>query len=191
MLLAAATLNHILAQNAWALQRLLPLVGKTFAIQAVPLPTLTFTIQPDGHVTDAAPETMAEATLSATPDALLRYFSMEPRDPSLIHITGDTKFGAEIGQILAHITWEAEEDLAHLFGDIIAHRMAGFGRGLWEWHKQSALHWVAAASEYFTEEQPLIAKRSQIEQFALDVDAVRSATDQLEKRIQKLCSRDF
>ena len=191
MLLAATTFNHVLAQNTWALQRLLPLVGKTFTVQAAPLPTLTFTIQPDGHITDAAPETIAEATLSATPDALLRYFSMEPRDPSLIHITGDTQFGAEIGQILAHITWEAEEDLSRLFGDIIAHRMAGFGRGLWEWRKQSALHWAAAASEYFTEERPLIAKRSHIEQFTLDVDAVRKTTDLLEMRIQKLCNRDF
>lgn len=190
MLLAATTLNHILAQNAWALQRLAPLSGKTFSVQAAPLPTLTFTLLPDGYVADAAPEALAEASLRATPDALLRYFALQPRDPSLIHISGDTQLGTEIGHILAHITWEAEEDLSRLFGDILAHRMAGLGRDLWAWRKQSALNLAMAASEYFTEERPWVAKRAHIEQFAHEVEAVREATDQLEIRIQKLFNHE-
>lgn len=190
MLLAAATLNHILAQNAWALQRLIPLSGKTFALQAAPLPTLTFTLLPDGYVADAAPETLAETSLSTTPDALLRYFAVQPRDPSLIHMSGDTQLGTEIGHILAHITWEAEEDLSRLFGDILAHRMAGLGRDLWQWRKQSALNLAAAASEYFTEERPLIAKQAHIAQFAHEVNAVREATDLLDIRVQKLCNHE-
>ena len=190
MLLAATTLNHILAQNAWALQRLAALSGKTFAVQAAPLPTLTFTLLPDGYVADAAPEVLAEASLRATPDALLRYFAVQPRDPSLIQISGDTQLGTEIGHILAHITWEAEEDLSRLFGDILAHRMAGLGRDLWAWRKQSALNLAMAASEYFTEERPLVAKRAHIEQFAHEVEAVRRATDALEIRIQKLCNHE-
>jgi len=186
MLLAAATLNHVLAQNPWALQRLTPLAGKTFAIHAAPLPTLSFTIQPEGTLKNASPGASAEATLSATPDALLRYFTVEPHDPTLIHMTGDTQLGAEIGHILAHISWEAEEDLSRLFGDVIAHRLAGFTRGWFDWRKQSVLNLATAASEYFTEERPLIAKHSHIEQFAQEVDAMREATDQLEVRIQKL-----
>ena len=186
MLPAAAALNHLLAQNAWAVQRLAPLAGQTFAVQATPLPTLIFTIQADGSVKSAVPTALPAATLSAAPDALLRYFSVEPRDPALIHISGDAELGAAIGHILAHLSWEAEEDLSHLFGDILAHRMAGFGRELWAWRKQSALNLATAASEYFTEERPLIAKRSSIEQFAQDVDAIREATNQLEARIQRL-----
>ena len=189
MLFAAATLNHILAQNTWAMQRLQPLSGKTFAVQAAPLPTLSFSVLPDGSVSDAATSAMADATLSATPDALLRYFSVEPRDPALIKLSGDAALGAEIGHILAHISWEAEEDLSRLFGDIIAHRMAGFGRDLWAWRKQSALNLATAASEYFTEERPLIAKRSHIEQFAQEVDRVRITTDLLEARIETLLQR--
>lgn len=190
MLLAAATLNHILAQNAWALQRLVPLSGKTFAVQAAPLPTLRFSVLPDGFVVDAAADTLADATLHATPDALLRYFAVQPRDPSLIHISGDAALGTEIGHILAHISWEAEEDLSRLFGDIVAHRMAGLGRDLWAWRKQSALNLAMAASEYFTEERPWVAKRAHIEQFAHEVEAVRRATDALEIRIQKLCNHE-
>lgn len=189
MLLAAASLNHVLAQNAWALQRLIPLSGKTFAVHVAPLPTLRFTLLPDGYVADAEPEAFVEASLSATPDALLRYFAVQPRDPSLIQIGGDTQLGAEIGHILAHITWEAEEDLSRLFGDILAHRMAGLGRDLWQWRKQSALNLATAASEYFTEERPLIAKRSHIEQFAQEVSLVRAATDSLEIRIENLLNR--
>ena len=190
MLLAATTLNHVLAQNAWAVQRLTPLAGKTFAVQAAPLPTLNFTIQPDGLLKGALPGTPPDATLSATPDALLRYFTVEPHDPALIRISGDATLGTEIGHVLAHISWEAEEDLSRVFGDVLAHRLAGFARGWFDWRKQSALSLVTATSEYFTEEQPLIAKRSRITQFAQEVDAVRCATDQLEVRIQKLVNHE-
>jgi len=190
MFLAAATLNHILAQNAWAMQRLAPLAGKTFAVQAAPLPTLTFIIQPEGSVKDAAPNAAPEATLSATPDALLRYFTVEPRDPSLIHISGDDRFGEEIGHVLAHISWEAEEDLSRVVGDVIAHRLAGFARGWWDWRKQSVLSLVTAATEYFTEERPLIAKRSHIDAFAREVGDVSQAVDQLEARIARMSASE-
>ena len=189
MLLAAASFNHLLAQNAWAQQRLAPLAGKSFAVHAAPLPALTFTIQHDGQVQDAASGVQADATLSAAPDTLLRYLSQEPRDTSLLHITGDSQFGAEISDVFAHLSWEAEEDLSRVVGDVLAHRMAGLARGLWTWQKQSALNVTAAASEYFTEERPLIAKRMHIEQFARDVDTVRLAVDRLELRIQKLNNR--
>jgi ubiquinone biosynthesis protein UbiJ len=189
MFLAAATLNHILAQNAWALRRLAPLAGRTFAVQAFPLPTLRFTIQPEGSLRDAAPDAVAEATLSATPDALLRYFTVEPRDPRLIRISGDAVVGEEIGHVLAHISWEAEEDLSRVFGDVIAHRLAGFARGWWEWRRDSVLSLATAAAEYFTEERPLIAKRSHIEAFAREVGDVSQAVDQLEARIAHLSDR--
>ena len=188
MWLAATTLNHILAQNTWALQRLQPLSGKSFTIQTPPLPALTFTLQPDGCVIEA-PQAIADATLNATADALLRYFAVEPRDPSLIRITGDAAFGAEIGHVLAHIHWEVEEDLSRLLGDIIAHRVVGFGRNLWEWRKQSTLNLATAVGEYFTEEQAFIIRRRHVEQFAQEVEVVRAATDQLDIRIQKLVNR--
>ena len=190
MFIAAATLNHVLAQNAWATQRLAPLAGKTFALHPAPLPALGFTIQADGTLHSALPGVQADATLSATLDALLRYFTVELHDSALIRITGDTQLGTEIGHVLAHISWEAEEDLSRVFGDVIAHRLAGFARGWFDWRKQAALSLVTAASEYFTEERPLIAKRGGIAQFSQEVDAVREATDQLEKRIQKLVNHE-
>ena len=189
MLLAAASFNHLLAQNAWAQQRLAPLAGKSFAVHAAPLPALTFTILLDGQVQDAAFGVQADATLGATSDTLLRYLTQKPRDTSLLRITGDRQFGAEIGDILAHLSWEAEEDLSRVVGDVMAHRMADLARSLWAWQKQSALNVAAAASEYFTEERPLIAKRMHIEQFARDVDTVRLTVERLELRIQKLLNR--
>lgn len=190
MFLAAATLNHVLAQNAWAMQRLTPLAGKTFAVQAAPLPALAFTVQPDGSVKDAASDAVADATLSATPDALLRYFTVEPRDPNLIRISGDAQFGEKIGHVLAHISWEAEEDLSRLFGDVIAHRLAGFARGWWDWRKDGVLSLVTATTEYFTEERPLIAKRSHMEQFWREVGDVRQAVDRLEARVARLTTSE-
>ena len=189
MWFASAPLNHVLAQNAWAMQRLAPLAGRTFSIQGFPLPALAFTIQADGSVHDALPKVPTETTLSATPDALLRYFLVEPHDPALIHIGGDTALGEEIGHVLAHLDWEAEEDLSRLFGDIVAHRLTGFAKSWLGWRKETAWNVAAATSEYISEEQPMIASLGRLAQFTEDVATVSAAVEQLENRIEKLLNR--
>jgi ubiquinone biosynthesis protein UbiJ len=186
LIFAAATLNHVLGQNAWAMQSLAPLAGKTFAVSAFPLPALAFTIQTDGSIKDAAPDAAPDATLSARPDALLRYFIVEPPDAGLIRIAGDAEFGRQIGHVLAHMSWEVEEDLSHLFGDVVAHRLTSVARGWWDWRKQSVLSLAQAASEYFTEERPLIAKPAHLDQFAREVAALQQSTDALAQRIERL-----
>jgi ubiquinone biosynthesis protein UbiJ len=186
LILAAAALNHVLAQNAWAMQALVPLAGKTFALNTPPFPAVSFTVQPEGSVKDAASDAIPDTTLSATPDALLRYFVVEPHDAALIRISGDAELGRQIGHLLAHMTWEAEEDLSRVFGDVIAHRLASLARGWWDWRKQSVLSLAQAATEYFTEERPLIAKPAQLEHFARDVATTRDAVDALARRVEKL-----
>lgn len=184
MRLAASVFNHLLAQNAWATHRLARVAGQSFRIVTPPL-ALTFTIDEQGLVYAAA-GSAAQATLTLTPDALLRYLATTPRDADLIRIEGDAAFGAELRAIFSQLSWEAEEDLSRFFGDVIAHRLAGTARDLWAWRKQTALNFAHAAAEYLTEEQPLIAKPRHLKTFAQDVDTLHNAVMALEQRIGKL-----
>ncbi len=146
---------------------------------------LNFSLDASGHVQQATGGT-PDATLLATPTGFLRYLTVEPRDPALITIEGDAEFGAALREVLSQLTWEAEEDLSRLFGDVLAHRIAGFAQNWFAWREQAIKGFALSASEYFTEEQPLLAKPRQVARFAREVDAVRNATDLLEVRIQKL-----
>jgi len=187
MLLAASTLNHLLAQNTWAQQKLTPFAGKVFQLRLPPA-TLTFTLGASGTVTSsngALPDTV----LSTTPTALLRYISTTPRDLGLIAVAGDMPFGTVLREIMSQLNWEAEEDLSRVVGDVLAHRLMGFAHSWTAWRKQSAANFAHAAAEYVTEEQPLLAKPRHIAQFAQEVDALRDAVAQLAQRIEKLSTR--
>lgn len=174
----------MLAQNAWAQARLAPYAGKLFQLRLTPA-LFNFSLDTAGLVRPAAGGT-PDATLIATPSGFLRYLALEPRDLTLIAIEGDAEFGAALREVLSQLTWEAEEDLSRLFGDVLAHRMAGFASTLFAWRKQAFKSLALGGSEYFTEEQALLAKPRHLAQFTQDVAAVESAVNDLEKRIQKL-----
>ncbi len=180
----AAAFNHALAQNAWAQARLAPFAGKLFQLRLPPA-VLNFSLDASGFVQQATGGT-PDATLIATPTGFVRYLAVEPRDPNLIAIEGDAEFGATLREILSQLTWEAEEDLSRLFGDVLAHRITGFAKTWFTWREQSFKNLALGASEYFTEEQPLLAKPNQLAQFKREVEALTSEVAQLEERIEKL-----
>lgn len=174
----------MLAQNAWAQAKLALFAGKTFQLRLPPA-VLNFSLDATGSVRQAAGGT-TDATLIATPTGFLRYLTVEPRDQNLITIEGDAELGAALREILSQLTWEAEEDLSRLFGDVLAHRIAGFAKSWFTWREQSLKRFALGASEYFTEEQALLAKPNHLAQFKRDVEALSAEVDRLEKRIEKL-----
>lgn len=188
MLLAAPALNHLLAQNAWARDRLAAHAGKIFQLRVPPV-MVNFTIGEDGLLTQAATDAPIGAALFALPGTLARYALITPRDPSLITIEGDVEFGALLRDTLAQLKWEAEEDLSKVVGDVLAHRIAGFARDMLAWRLNAATSVAHSAAEYVTEERPLIAKHRHVEQFTQDVAATTQAVDALEQRIEKLKTR--
>lgn len=188
MQLAVSALNHVLAQNPGARERLAAFAGMAFALDGFPLPRLAFTIAEDGSVTDPRGQA-PDAVLSATPDALLRFLLVRPRDRSLIRIHGHHAFGEAVTEVLMGLEWEAEEDLSRLFGDVLGHRLAAFGRAFWGWRMQSAQSLASALVEFLTEERPLLAKRADLERFAAEAAELAAAVERLEARIARLGGR--
>lgn len=186
--LPVAALNHLLAQNAWARERLSPFAGRCFALDAFPLPRLVFTVTAEGGVTQPGGQ-LPDVTLSATPDALLRFLLLTPRDRGLVRIHGDHALGEVLLEVLPALDWEVEEDLSRLFGDVIGHRLAQFGRAFWQWRAGSALSLAGALAEYLSEERPLLTSRGRFARFAADVAETAAAVDRLEARIGRLAGR--
>ena len=176
-----SAINHVLSQNAWAREELARYAGKTICLSCLPL-EITLRITENGMAEHGEVET-PDASLSITPSGLMRYFLSEPRDNTLITMTGNSDFATAVGQIMGQVRWEAEEDLSRLVGDMAAHRVANFGRSFLGWAKQAADSIPRNFAEYLTEEEPLIASKHEVEKYLREVDEVRDAVERLEKRI--------
>ncbi len=120
---------------------------------------------------------------------MLRVLARDETVLSEIAVEGDTDFATVVNRIWRQLRWDIEEDLAVLFGDIAAHRMVEAGKTLDRWRAQSLDGLAHSFAEYWTEEQPLIARAGDIEGFNREVDRLRDDLARLEKRIQQLSQR--
>jgi ubiquinone biosynthesis accessory factor UbiJ len=103
-----------------------------------------------------------------------------------VRMQGDPALAEEISFLARHLTWDAEEDLARVIGDIPAHRVASGARAVGEWSRDASVRVAQGAAEYWTEENPLIASRVKVESFVQGVRDLADALDRLEKRIDAI-----
>ena len=45
-----------------------------------------------------------------------------------VDVQGNARLAAEVLVLVRHLRWDLEEDLSRLFGDVVAHRLAGAAR---------------------------------------------------------------
>ena len=183
--LVVPSINHVLRGNAWALERLAPLAGKTLRIDCTPF-VLALEIRAGGELAAAPAASTPDATIRVSPGVMLRLVANDDNAWKEVAVAGDTELATAVNQVWRNIHWDVEEDLARVFGDIAAHRMADTGRTLQRWGAQSADNLARSFAEYWTEENPLIARRRDIEQFNAEVDRLRDDLARLEKRVGRV-----
>jgi ubiquinone biosynthesis protein UbiJ len=178
-------INRLLRQNSWALERLRPFAAKVLRVDCFPV-RLLLGITETGEAATAAPEIPPDVTIRLSPGVMLRLAARDASAWNDIAVEGDPQLAAALNHIARNIRWDVEEDLSRVFGDIAAHRMVETGRKLDNWGRQGADNLARSFAEYWTEEQPLIAGRADVEQFNRDVDALRDDVARLEKRIEQV-----
>jgi ubiquinone biosynthesis protein UbiJ len=181
----SASLNHLLRSNSWALERLSPFAGKTAQFECPPL-QLALVVMENGEVAPPPNPATPDVTITLSPGLMLRVLARDETAWTAIRVSGDSDFAAAINHVWRNLHWDAEEDLSRVFGDIAAHRMAQTGKSLEQWGRQSADNLMHSFAEYWTEEQPLVAGKHEVEQFNRDVDALRDDLARIEKRLEKL-----
>jgi ubiquinone biosynthesis protein UbiJ len=183
--LNAHILNHLLSQNSWAADRLRRFAGKTIELSLPPMQTRLFILD-QGEFAIAPADAETHAKISLPPAAALRLLAEGQFDATQLNIDGDTELATEVGKVLQNLSWEYEEDLSHLIGDIPAHQLVSFGRRAATEAMRQTTSLAGMFAEYWLEEQPLIAKRRHLEGFSREVDALRDDTERLAKRLEKL-----
>ena len=183
----ARSINHLLARNSWARERLSPFAGKAARIECPPF-TINLVLRPDGHV-DPASQMPADVTIRFTPGLAVRLAARDEAAWKEVAVSGDTDLAEALNYVGRNLRWDAEEDLARVFGDIAAHRMVQAGETLRQWGAQATDNLARSFTEYWTEEQPLIARAADVEKFCRDVDHLRDDIARLEKRLDLISAR--
>ncbi len=186
--LITRVLNHLVEQNAWAKAQLAPLAGKSVIFNIPPAST-TLTILENGGLAVAGDAAVAEASISMTASVALRLLAKDESANTLVLIEGDSELATSLAKVLRNLRWEYEEDLSHLIGDAPAHQLAELGRSTVDGVKKQSLNLAEMLSEYWQEEQPLIAKKRHVETFNNQVDELRDDVERFAKRLEKLASQ--
>lgn len=185
---ATAFINHLLRGASWARENLRRFAGRTARFEAAPF-AISLTVLDSGEVVMAAADAAPAVTIKLTPGLMLRLAAREETAWREIEVSGDTDFAAVINHLARNLRWDVEEDLSRVFGDIAAHRMAETGRTFQRWGERALENTGRSFTEYWTEEQPLIAGAHDLEAYNRAVDQLRDDAARLEKRVEQLLNR--
>ena len=103
-----------------------------------------------------------------------------------VMINGDASTGQFIADWLKNFKPDWEEALCLLFGDGPGVRMASFFRGGFDFAQRLGQSLMRSSREYLLEESSDLIHPHEMEQFLDDVDDLKSDTDVLEQKINRL-----
>ncbi|HYD79237.1 MAG TPA: SCP2 sterol-binding domain-containing protein [Paucimonas sp.] len=180
-----AALNHLLAQEPWARDKLSWHAGKT-AVFDLGAAAVRLRVSADGLMESAPQETAASVTIRIKPADLPLILRDRERAFSYVKIEGDADFANAISQVSQSLRWDAEEDLAKLVGDIAAVRIVQGAKAAFETARTTQRKLAENAAEYFLEENPMLMRPQAVADFSAEVARLRDDVERLAKRIEKL-----
>lgn len=181
----AATINHLLAQEAWARDALRLHTGKVACIAASPV-VLRLRVSADGMVETVEEGVDASVTIRVKLSDLPLIAQNRERAFSYVKIEGDAEFANAISQLAKSLRWEAEHDLEKLFGPIAATRMVDGAKTVFETLLATHRKLAENAAEYLLEENPVLVRPDVTEGFGADVTRLRDDVERFAKRLANL-----
>lgn len=185
MMSIAPFINHLLAQEAWARNKLLPHAGKIACIDLHAF-QLRLKVGVDGYLESADAQMSPEVTIRVKLSDLPLMAQNRERAFSYVKIEGDAEFANTLSHLSQELKWEAEADLSKIFGDIAAVRMVDGAKSVLKTVQQTHSKLQENLAEYFLEENPMLVRPAAIQGLATEVNKTRDDVERLIKRIEKL-----
>ena len=118
------------------------------------------------------------ALAGATPEAVIQRGD--------VRISGDAELAERFQQLGKLLRPDAEEEMAVLFGDSVAHQMARAVKNLFGFGQRAGETTLRNTAEYFAHESRDLVPRAEADVFLNGVDRVREDMDRLEARFAAL-----
>jgi len=131
----------------------------------------------------------ADAALTGTPINLARLSFSEPAAvirSGDVQVSGDTDVAEQFQYLLQLVRPDLEEELSKVTGDVVAHEIGRFSRGLAGWAGKVAESLGRSTGEYLSEESEALATATEIEEFCTEVDDLSAAVERLEAHLHIL-----
>jgi ubiquinone biosynthesis protein UbiJ len=182
-------LNGHVRESTAAMDRLKDLDGRRMSVELVG-PDLSYTlIAADGKLAmESGADGTADARLRGTPLALLEAFrsdGIESFGTDRLSMAGDAQVAEEFAALLRLARPDLEEQLSHLTGDILAHKVGRAFRDVGDWSAQVLSALLMNSSEFLQEESRALPARIEVERFFTDVDRLRESTDRVSQKIER------
>lgn len=180
-----AALNHLLTQQEWAGAQLARHTGKLVCFDAGSA-ILRLRVVAGGLFEAGPPEAPASVTIRLKLSDLPLMLQNRERAFSYVSIEGDAEFANTISQLSQTVRWDAEHDLERLLGPIAAVRIASGARAALTAATASGRKLAENVAEFLLEEQPVLVRPSDADQFSTGVTRLRDDVERIAKRIDKL-----
>lgn len=185
----ASILNRNIAESTPAREMCLSLSGTVVAIRVRDTGLAAYFLIGDDAL-DVVTESTAEPDLLIS-GSLITLARMSGdsgeeavRDGSL-DLIGDAGLANDFQQLLSFAKPDIEEELSGVVGDIAAHRMGEFVRGLGRWSRDARSTMGANIREYLQEESRDAPSRYEVEKFTANVSTLRDDVDRIEARLNR------
>ena len=179
------TINHLLAQEPWAQQKLLAHRGKTAAVD-IGVAILRLRVAADGLVETAQQDAVSDVMIRIKLSDLPLLAANAERAFSYVKIEGDADFANTISQLSREVRWDAGHDLSKIFGEIAAQRMVSGAASALAAVRSTHRSLTENLAEYFLEEQPMLVRPSAVAGIGDEIGKLRDDVERLAKRIAKL-----
>lgn len=103
-----------------------------------------------------------------------------------VELTGDAATAQRFQKLLDFAKPDIEEELSHIIGDVAAHRLAEFARGVGNWARETRSTMGSNVREYLQEESREVPSRYEVERFTQQVGALRDDVERVAARLSRL-----
>ncbi len=178
-------LNHVARHERWVAERLRPFSGGQVGITLGGF-ALGLSIDADGRFAARNPAEPETVSISLPENAPALALSDPARIFASAKVAGPADFAEAIGFVFRNIKWDAEADLAGIFGDIAAHRAYKVGKHLFAQARHSSGKVLGNVAEYLRDESAIVVPTEEVQRFVADLDSVSEELIRLERRINQL-----
>jgi ubiquinone biosynthesis protein UbiJ len=186
----AKLLNRNIAESTPARELCSELSGTVVAIRVSDTALSAFFVVDDDaldvlSMTEKDPDVVISGSLISLASMAGQAGAAAIRDGSL-DLSGDAELAGQFQQLLSHAKPDIEEELSGIVGDVAAHRMGEFARGLGQWGREARSTMGANIREYLQEESRDAPSRYEVERFNTDVNKLRDDVERIEARLNRL-----
>jgi len=181
--------NRMLADQAWAREKLAAMAGHSFSLTVGPV-TATWSIDVDGALSSAASDVPPDLKLTMSPFAVPSFLADPARWNELMREEGDPALGGVLKELARTMPWFVEETFAKALGPIAGQRVADAGRRLLGFPEYAAQRLSESVGSYARDEAGLLAHgrdfrllQESIDEVTLRVDALAERIDAIDPRI--------